>query len=93
MPEDNPTATETAVEESLNTNEAAAEINRLAAEYGSRRRVRPDTLRDWRTDKKGPAYRKVSRWYVEYDAAELRAWTRTIYLGLPATQDAEDVAV
>jgi hypothetical protein len=76
----------------LNTAEAAAEINRLAELHGSRRRVRPDTLRDWRTDKKGPAYRKVSRWFVEYDPDALRTWTLTVYLGLPADRDTEPVA-
>jgi hypothetical protein len=73
--------------ETLNTAEAAARINRLAELHGSRRRVRPNTVRDWRTDGRGPAYRKVSRWFVEYDAAELRAWTLAVYLGLPGDQD------
>jgi hypothetical protein len=72
----------------LNTTEAAAYINRLAAATGSRRRVRPNTLRDWRTDRKGPRYSKISNWFIEYDPAELEAWTRTVYLGLDDLADA-----
>src|SRR4051794_17245586 len=75
--------------DSLNTTEAAAEINRLAELHGSRRRIRPDTLRDWRTDRKGPTYRKVSGWFVEYDLTALRAWTLAVYLGLAIDRDAD----
>jgi hypothetical protein len=79
--------------DALNTTQAAEEINRLAADAGSPRRVRPATVRDWRTDGKGPRYRKVSRWFVEYDPEDLRDWTREVYLGLPAETDASRVAV
>jgi hypothetical protein len=75
--------------QALNTKEAAAAINRTAERHGSPRRVRPDTLRDWRLDRKGPPYRKVSGWFVEYDRDALTAWTVRDYLGLPPNQDAD----
>lgn len=62
--------------ERLTTPEAAELINSLARQLGSRRRVRPHTLRDWRTDRKGPAYVKVSGHFIEYDREELVRFVR-----------------
>lgn len=63
----------------VNTRGAAARINQLAAELGSPRRVTPATVRDWRTDRKGPAYHKVSGYFVEYDVEEIDRWVREQY--------------
>lgn len=76
--------------EKLNTVQAADEINRIAAAHGSPRRVQPATVRDWRMDRKGPAYAKVSNYFVEYDPDVLAAWTRQVYLGLPPAEPSSD---
>lgn len=63
----------------LNTRQAAAEINRLLAAAGSPRQVAYRTLVDWRLDGRGPRYRRVSGWFVEYDVDVLRDWVENRY--------------
>src|SRR3954471_6412974 len=60
----------------LDTNEAAAELNRLAADMGVPLTVAPLTLKDWRADGKGPRYWRVSRKFVRYAPAELARYAR-----------------
>jgi hypothetical protein len=58
----------------------------------SRRQDQPPS-RDWRTDGKGPAYRKISGWFVEYDPAELERFVRDEYLADRWPELDEHVAV
>jgi hypothetical protein len=65
----------------LTTPQAAAEINRLLTERGSTRRTTVGTLKDWRMDGKGPRYRRISNWFIEYHPGDLAAFVDEYYFG------------